>query len=79
MGFVLAQDTEVLETIILLCILVLDICTVGCHGALHDLFDLECGNIIMAFVYPCKIIMKEIIRFFSFSVSVQHKITFLFQ
>lgn len=66
MEFISAQDTEVLETIVLLCILVLDIYMVGYHGALHDLLDLECGNIIMAFVYHCKIIMKEIIRFFHF-------------
>lgn len=66
MEFVSAQDTEVLETIVLLCILVLDIYMAGNHGALHDLFDLECGNIIMAFVYSCKIITKEIIKFFHF-------------
>lgn len=45
MEFVLAGDTEVLETIVLWCILVLYIHMVGYHGALHDLFDLECENI----------------------------------
>lgn len=43
MEFVLAGDTEVLETIVLWCIT--HIYMVGYRGALHDLFDLECGNI----------------------------------